>query len=107
MPSAHTTPAQIDGVRSLIAAIPPGRVATYGDIAAAAGLSTPRTVGWIVRTDAEDLPWHRVVPASGVLARAVARRQAPLLVAEGIPVQSDRIPLSRVRYRFGENTPKR
>lgn len=60
-----TSEAQIERVRELVASVPPGRVVTYGDLAAAAGLSTPRTVGWIMRTDAADLPWHRVVGAGG------------------------------------------
>ncbi|MCX6480540.1 MAG: MGMT family protein, partial [Mycobacterium sp.] len=42
---------QTERVRALVAAIPPGQVATYGDIAAAAELSSPRIVAWIMRTD--------------------------------------------------------
>ena len=48
---APITDAQVERVRALVAAIPAGRVATYGDIASAAGLSSPRIVGWIMRTD--------------------------------------------------------
>jgi len=95
------TDAQVDLVRALFADIPAGRVATYGDIAAAAGLSSPRIVGWIMRTDSADLPWHRVVPASGRPAAHLAARQLELLAAEGIPVVDGRIPLARVRHRFG------
>ena len=61
---AAVTDAQVERVRALVAAIPPGRVATYGDIAAAAALSSPRIVGWIMRTDSSDLPWHRVITAT-------------------------------------------
>ena len=95
-----TTDAEIERVRELVAAIPPGRVATYGDIAAAAGLSTPRTVGWIMRTDSGDLPWHRVVPASGKPAAHLAHRQLPLLTAEGVPNTDGRVPLRARRHRF-------
>lgn len=61
---AAVTEEQVELVRSLVASIPAGRVATYGDIADAAGLSSARIVGWIMRTDSADLPWHRVIGAS-------------------------------------------
>ena len=62
---AAVTDEQVERVRALVASIPAGRVSTYGDIADAAGLSSPRIVGWIMRTDSSDLPWHRVITASG------------------------------------------
>jgi methylated-DNA-protein-cysteine methyltransferase related protein len=93
-----TTDEQIEYVRALVAAIPPGRVATYGDLAAAAGLSSARTVGWIMRTDAGGLPWHRVVPASGRPAPHLARRQLALLAVEGCPLADSRIDLLRARW---------
>ncbi|MFJ1457605.1 MGMT family protein [Nocardia wallacei] len=95
-----TTDAEIERVRELVAAIPPGRVATYGDIAAAAGLSTPRTVGWIMRTDAADLPWHRVLRANGTPAPHLAHRQLRQLAAEGCPIRGDRVDLAAARHRF-------
>jgi alkylated DNA nucleotide flippase Atl1 len=81
---AAVTDAQAESVRSLVASIPAGRVATYGDIACAAGLSSPRIVGWVLRTDSADLPWHRVAPASGRPAPHLASRQLELLRAEGV-----------------------
>lgn len=95
-----TTDAEVERVRVLVASIPPGRVATYGDIAAAAGLSTPRTVGWIMRTDAADLPWHRVLGASGRPAAHLAERQLRLLAAEGTPVRDGRVDLRAARFPF-------
>ncbi|MCU1641542.1 MAG: Methylated-DNA--[protein]-cysteine S-methyltransferase [Nocardia sp.] len=95
-----TSDAEIERVRELVAAIPPGRVATYGDIAAAAGLSTPRTVGWIMRTDSADLPWHRVLRANGTPAPHLAHRQLGQLAAEGCPVLDDRVDLRRARFHF-------
>lgn len=81
---APVTDEQVELVRSLVAAIPLGRVSTYGDIAALAGLSSPRIVGWIMRTDSSDLPWHRVIRASGRPAQHLATRQLELLRAEGV-----------------------
>ncbi|MEE2057576.1 MGMT family protein [Rhodococcus artemisiae] len=95
-----TTDAQIEHVRALVAAIPAGFVATYGDLADAAGLSTPRTVGWIMRTDSSDLPWHRVVPASGKPAPHLAHRQLSRLALDGTPISGDRVDMSRARHTF-------
>jgi methylated-DNA-protein-cysteine methyltransferase related protein len=97
---AAITDEQVETVRGLVASIPAGRVATYGDIAAAAGLSSPRIVGWIMRTDSSDLPWHRVITASGRPARHLATRQLELLRAEGILSDDGRIPLAEVRYEL-------
>jgi methylated-DNA-protein-cysteine methyltransferase-like protein len=94
------TDEQVEHVRALVAAIPPGRVATYGDIAAVVGLSSPRLVGWIMRTDASDLPWHRVILASGRPAPHLATRQLELLRAEGVLSVDGKIPLHEVRHTF-------
>ena len=97
---APITDAQVERVRALVAAIPPGRVSTYGDIASAAGLSSPRIVGWIMRTDSADLPWHRVITASGRPAAHLATEQLELLRSEGVLSEDGRIPLAEVRFRF-------
>jgi methylated-DNA-protein-cysteine methyltransferase related protein len=94
---------QVERVRALVASVPAGRVATYGDIASAAGLPSPRIVGWIMRTDSSDLPWHRVIRASGRPARHLAARQLELLRAEGISTVDGYVPVTgklSVRHRF-------
>jgi len=98
------TDAQVERVRDLVASIPPGRVTTYGDIACAADLSSPRIVAWIMRTDSQDLPWHRVITASGRPAPHLAERQWELLRAEGVIPIDHRVPLTgekSVRHKFG------
>lgn len=97
---APVTDEQVELVRSLVAAIPLGRVSTYGDIVALAGLSSPRIVGWIMRTDSSDLPWHRVIRASGRPAQHLATRQLELLRAEGVLSVDGRVALSEIRYEF-------
>ncbi|AII04661.1 MGMT family protein [Rhodococcus opacus] len=97
-----TTEEQVEAVRALVAAIPPGRVATYGDIASAAGLSSTRTVGWIMRTDSADLPWHRVLGASGRPAPHLAHRQIAKLELEGVPIRDGRVDLAAARHRFDQ-----
>jgi alkylated DNA nucleotide flippase Atl1 len=100
---AAVTDAQVEQVRELVASIPPGRVATYGDIAAAAKLSSPRIVGWVMRTDSSDLPWHRVITASGRPAPHLSTRQLELLRAEGVLASDGRVQLrgeDSVRHVF-------
>lgn len=94
------TDQQIEQVRALVASIPAGRVATYGDIASAAALSSPRIAGWIMRTDSADLPWHRVITAAGRPAPHLAARQFELLRAEGILSADGRITLREQRWQF-------
>jgi len=91
---------QVERVRALVASIPAGRVATYGDIATAAQLSSPRIVGWIMRTDSSDLPWHRVITASGRPAKHLTTRQLELLRAEGVLAVDGKVPLGEIRHEF-------
>src|ERR1700721_3995904 len=53
--------------RRMILSIPPGRVSTYGGVAAAAGYPRyHRAVARLLHSDPVDqLPWHRVVGAGG------------------------------------------
>jgi methylated-DNA-protein-cysteine methyltransferase-like protein len=55
-------------VYAVVRMIPPGRVATYGQVAALAGRAgAARGVGTAMRLSAGavDLPWHRVINAQG------------------------------------------
>ena len=57
-------------VLSVVRRIPPGRVATYGDVAAMAGRPrAARAVGNIMKgVGRPDIPAHRVIAAGGLLA---------------------------------------
>ena len=80
---------QIYGV---VRQVPRGRVTTYGQVAADAGLpGRARQVGYAMAAlpDGTDVPWHRVINAKGeVSARAggtaFAHIQRMLLEAEGV-----------------------
>lgn len=85
-------------VREVIAAVPAGTVATYGDIAAITGLSTPRLVGRVLREDGFDLPWHRIIRATGIPAPHLRDEQLQLLRAEGVVPQDGRVDLRRYRW---------
>ncbi|MGH3863278.1 MGMT family protein [Actinokineospora sp.] len=86
-------------IRDAVRSIPVGRVATYGDIADIARAPTPRLVGRVLSEDGHDLPWHRVLRASGTPAPHLARRQLELLRAEGVPAVNEKVDLRT--YRWG------
>lgn len=82
-------------VLSAVRRIPPGRVATYGDIAASAGRPRAwRAVGNIMKNcSARDVPCHRVIAAGGRLGGYggnTAMKRA-LLSAEGVLVSGQRV----------------
>lgn len=90
--------------REVIAAVPAGSVATYGDIARIAGLSTPRMVGWILREDGFDLPWHRILRADGTPAAHLREEQLARLRTEGVLAQGSKVDLTRYRWQGPERS---
>jgi alkylated DNA nucleotide flippase Atl1 len=53
-----------------------------------------------MRTDSLDLPWHRVITASGRPAKHLTTKQLELLRAEGVLASDGKIPLDQLRYPF-------
>ena len=91
----------------MIRQIPKGWVATYGQVAARAGLPRrARLVGYVLqRLDGgTDVPWHRVVNAKGEVSYSPSRNggdalQRRLLEREGIVFdRNGRFNLERVRW---------
>lgn len=85
--------------------IPAGRVATYGDVAKAAGRPRAwRAVGTIMRTcDQPGVPCHRVIGSGGRLGGYGGNEamKAALLRAEGLSVANGRVRQFRVvRQRY-------
>jgi O-6-methylguanine DNA methyltransferase len=82
-------------VLSLVRRIPPGRVATYGDIAEAAGRpGAARAVGNVMRgCSLRDVPCHRVIAAAGRLGGygGYAGLKRDLLRAEGVQISGSTI----------------
>ena len=82
-------------VLSIVRRIPPGRVLTYGDVAALAGRPrAARAVGNIMREcRAPDVPCHRVVAAAGLLGGYGGNLplKRALLRAEGLLLTGRRI----------------
>ncbi len=91
----------------MVARIPKGRVATYGQVASLAGLPRrARLVGrWLrLLPDGVDVPWHRVVNAQGKIsprgdALGHEDLQADLLRREGVRFTGATIPLARYRWQ--------
>ena len=91
-------------IATVVAAIPHGRVATYGQVAAQAGSRrAARQVAWALRAYADSgLPWHRVIGAGGAirLPDDGLQRQRSLLLAEGVAVDSNgRLDLAAYQWR--------
>lgn len=94
-------------VWAAVSQIPPGQLATYGQIAELIGAyGCARQVGWALRRLAlpTAVPWQRVVNAQGRISMSLSREgsdwiQRELLLAEGIPVDAEgRLPLARYRW---------
>ena len=81
-------------VVEVMAALEPGDVLTYAEVAMEAGHpGAAQAVANVLRR-VPGLPWWRVVPTSGRLYRTHAPTQRPLLEAEGVRVDDDRHVLS-------------
>lgn len=99
-------------VLSVVRRIPPGRVASYGDVARLAGRPRAwRAVGNIMRSVGDhDVPCHRVIAAGGRLGgyggNVPLKRE--LLKAEGIVVVGARVKeWARVRWPGSGSRPAR
>ncbi len=82
-----------DEIYAVVRQIPPGRVATYGQIGMSLSPPCPaRTVGWALaalgRSGAgKEVPWHRVVNSQGRVS--TGRYQRELLEREGVVFDDD------------------
>jgi methylated-DNA-protein-cysteine methyltransferase-like protein len=84
--------------------IPKGKVATYGEVARAAGYPRhARQVAWALRSAHGAIPWHRVVGAGGYikLRGAPALEQRLRLENEGVTFRGRRINMRLHEHRFG------
>jgi methylated-DNA-protein-cysteine methyltransferase-like protein len=99
----HAEAGFFERVYRLVAEVPLGRVATYGQIAALLGVPHgARAVGWALRALPEaragGVPWHRVVGAGGRISPRAAgghTLQRRRLRAEGVRFRAGRVDLER------------
>jgi methylated-DNA-protein-cysteine methyltransferase-like protein len=96
MTRQRETPPFRERVLALVRQIPPGRVATYGQLAQLAGRpQTARQVGLVLRRlgGEDDVPWHRVVNAEGKLSTykvGLGESQQALLETEGVHFDAEK-----------------
>jgi methylated-DNA-protein-cysteine methyltransferase-like protein len=79
-------------ILDVLMALGEGEVSTYGDVADVAGYpQQARLVGRILATTEVDVPWWRVVNATGRLVSGHPDEQRALLRSEGVTVVDDRV----------------
>lgn len=98
-----------DKAVNIIKQIPPGKVMTYGQVAAAAG--SPRAARQVTRilhsmSSKHNLPWHRIVNKQGEIAlkdEGARTFQIEKLQEEGVELnRTNRIDLARFRFNFSD-----
>jgi alkylated DNA nucleotide flippase Atl1 len=77
----------VSRVLSVVEGIPEGRVMTYGSVAAAIGSRAARGVGQVMAYYGGDVPWWRVVRASGHPAPDHESRALEYFRAESTPLR--------------------
>jgi methylated-DNA-protein-cysteine methyltransferase-like protein len=98
--------ARLERIYETVRDIPSGNVASYGQVAEIAGIPRgARQVGWALRqlSRGDDVPWHRVITASGRIAfeagSARFEKQQALLAQEDVTVTAGRVDMRKYRWR--------
>jgi methylated-DNA-protein-cysteine methyltransferase-like protein len=96
----------MERIWATVCEIPSGSVLSYGQVAELAGIPRgARQVGYALRhlPKDSDVPWHRVITASGKLAFAPSsrayRRQAKRLLEEDVPLRGGRVEMKKYRWQ--------
>jgi len=90
-------------IYAVVRQIPPGQVATYGQIAEIVGQCTARMVGYAMAACPDDVPWQRVINAQGKVSPRAdhwgTELQRLRLRAEGVEFDATfRIDLAALRW---------
>ena len=100
-PETHAAlPDFAEAVLDVVAAIPAGRVMTYGDVAEYLGTRGPRAVGAVMSRFGSDVPWWRVLRAGGLPPQGHEARALQRYRREGTPLRPDgrRVDLRLARW---------
>ncbi|MCD5346342.1 MGMT family protein [Agromyces sp. H3Y2-19a] len=95
----------MEAVLAVVADIPPGCVATYGDVAALLGSRGARAVGQVMARYGADVAWWRVIRAGGRPPSGHAERAREHYDREGTPLIATRdddgyrVDLAAARWR--------
>jgi methylated-DNA-protein-cysteine methyltransferase related protein len=91
-------------IQRTVCRIPLGKVATYGDVARAAGHpGTARQVAWALHNaDVRGIPWQRVLGSGGriLLPGRAGELQRELLEQEHVKFVGERADMERCTFRF-------
>ncbi|MEO8025363.1 MAG: MGMT family protein [Bryobacteraceae bacterium] len=93
----------LEEIRRVVAKIPKGKVATYGQIAEAAGFpGAARQVAWALHNNSRGIPWHRVLGAGGHirLPGESGMEQRIRLRAERVVFRGERVDLTKSGWRI-------
>src|SRR5919112_181869 len=103
-PAITNEPGYNERVFEIVRRIPSGHVMTYGQLAEILGEGyTARTIGFVMHTADDTVPWHRVINAQGACSTGRVllplNKQQRLLEAEGIEFDARaRCDLGRYRW---------
>lgn len=90
----------VEQVLGAVEQIPPGWVASYGDIAELVGGGGPRRVGRVMSLHGAAVCWWRVVRTDGRPVRGLEQSALDRLAAEGTPIRGDRVEMPKARWTF-------
>jgi alkylated DNA nucleotide flippase Atl1 len=96
----------VSRVLGVVEEIPAGRAMSYGDVAAAIGSRAARGVGQVMAYSGADVPWWRVVRASGHPALNHEARALEYYRAESTPLKWSASGVFRVDLSTARWTPK-
>lgn len=95
-----------NAILQIVRTIPPGRVVSYGQLAAYLGMPRgARVVGWAMSSlDGVDFPWWRVLNNAGKITIrgnrfSDAQQQRALLAAEGVELHDFHLDIEQYRFR--------
>lgn len=104
-PAATTSATNREAIYLALMSIPAGKVITYGQLAALAGLpGAARLAGTVLcgLPENTELPWHRVINAQGKISlpqdTAAYKKQWQRLQAEGVEIKNGKISLRIYGY---------
>ena len=95
----------VSRVLAVVEEIPAGRAMSYGDVAAAIGSRAPRAVGAVMAYYGSDVPWWRVVRASGHPAQNHESKALQYYRAESTPLTWSATGVFRVDLRLARWSP--
>jgi alkylated DNA nucleotide flippase Atl1 len=97
------SPEFVERVLELVGSIPEGKVMPYGEVAAALGSRASRAVGQVMAHYGSEVPWWRVIRASGHPPLDHEQQALEFYRAEGTPLvwgaSGYRVDLRAARHR--------